>query len=584
MKRYILILSAFIWTTIEGQQLKTRFEKTNGTESATYFETIDFYNRLDKVSNKIKVNTTTNLTDAGYPLHWISISADGKLSPQQWHNNNKIVILINNGIHAGEPDGIDASMMLVRDVAIEKVILPKNVCLVIIPVYNIGGCLNRNSNTRVNQAGPIEYGFRGNSQYLDLNRDFTKSDSRESKLFAQLFHFIDPDIFIDNHVSDGADYQHIITMLTTQYDKLGKPLGEYVKEKFEPAVYASMHQKGWDMCPYVNFDTTDITLGMEQFYDPPRFASGYAALWQCMSFVIETHMLKPFKERVTGTYEVMKSIIEEASKQSEKIIDVKRKSIEQTIAQKSFPLNWIVDRNQFSYINFKGYEQAFKTSEVTGFKRLYYDHNKPFTKQINFFNVFTPQDFFESPDYYIIPQGWHSVIDLLKLNNVQMNRLSKDTMIYVEGYKIVDYKTSTKAYEKHYRHYDVKANTIYGSLKFLKGDYIIPTQQRAKRFLAEMLEPTGNDSYFSWNFFDAILQQKEGYSDYRWEDIAAEILKNNPFLKHLLNEKKQMDSSFSVNASAQLYWIYTHSLYYEPGHLQYPVYKIKYLKTNSSVK
>lgn len=560
-----------------AQEIKTVFEKSNGQESATYFETIDFYTQLSKISKKIKINTTSDLTDAGYPLHYISISADGKFDPKQWHKDKTITILINNGIHAGEPDGIDASLLLARDIAINKINLPKNICLVIIPAYNIGGCLNRNSNTRVNQVGPKEYGFRGNSQYLDLNRDFTKNDSKESKLFTQIFHTIDPDIFIDNHVSDGADYQHTMTLLTTQYNKLGEPLGNYLKNILEPSIYASMHQKNWDICPYVNFDAiSNINMGMEQFYDPPRFASGYAALWQCISFVAETHMLKPFKDRVTATYALMKAVIEESSIQAIDIYNAKESTIQQTIEQKIFPLQWTVDSTIFSTITFKGYEQAFKTSNVTGFKRMYYDHNKPFTKEIKYFNTFTPQDFCESPDYYIIPQGWYNVIDLLKLNAVQMNRLTKDTIIYVEEYKIADFKTSTTAYEKHYKHYDVKTISFKDSMKFLKGDYIIATKQRARRFLAELLEPTGKDSYFTWNFFDAILQQKEGYSDYRWEDIAEDVLNNNKSLKKEFEIKKLTDTAFKANASAQLYWVYTHSKYYETGHLRYPVYKINY--------
>ena len=171
---------------------------------------------------------------------------------------NKIVILINNGIHAGEPDGIDASMMLARDIVNKKVTLPKNVVLAFIPIYNIGGCLNRNSTSRVNQNGPVEYGFRGNSQNLDLNRDFIKCDSRETMSFANIFQNLNPDIFIDNHVSDGADYQHTMTLLTTQYDKLGGDLGNWLKNNFEPSIYHNMKEKGWDLIPYVDFEFTFI--------------------------------------------------------------------------------------------------------------------------------------------------------------------------------------------------------------------------------------------------------------------------------------------------------------------------------------
>ena len=136
------------------------------------------------------------------------------------------------GIHPGEPDGIDASMMLVRDIVLRKLRLPDNVVLAFIPVYNIGGCLNRSAFSRANQNGPKEYGFRGSAQNLDLNRDFTKCDSKEAKAFAAIFHLLDPDILIDNHVSDGADYQHTMTLLTTQYNKLGAGLGGWLKGQF----------------------------------------------------------------------------------------------------------------------------------------------------------------------------------------------------------------------------------------------------------------------------------------------------------------------------------------------------------------
>src|SRR5882757_5158712 len=222
--RKILFLSAtlFIFTSIHAQQC--RFENTNGLESATYFESIDWYKNLDKKSPLVLVKEM-GMSDAGYPLHLVLVSNDGKFDAVQWHKQNKAVILINNGIHPGEPDGIDASMMLVRDIVLGKLQLPNNVALAFIPVYNIGGSLNRGSYSRANQNGPKEYGFRGNAQNLDLNRDFTKCDSKDAKSFTQIFHLLDPDILIDNHVRDGADYQHTMTLLASQYDKLGADLG-----------------------------------------------------------------------------------------------------------------------------------------------------------------------------------------------------------------------------------------------------------------------------------------------------------------------------------------------------------------------
>ncbi len=550
-----------------------RFELSNGKESATYFEAIQWYKNLDKASANVLVKEI-GMSDAGYPLHLVLVSNDGKFDAVQWHKQNKAVILINNGIHPGEPDGIDASMMLARDIVAKKVTLPQNVALAFIPVYNIGGCLNRNSYSRANQNGPLEYGFRGNAQNLDLNRDFTKCDSKESKSFAQIFHLLDPDILIDNHVSDGADYQHTMTLLTTQYDKLGAGLGGWLKEIFEPQLYKGMVEKKWDMVPYVNFETADFGKGMEMFYDPPRYSSGYAALFQTIGFVPETHMLKPFKDRVLSTYALLQTVIEKAGANANELIAQRNKAKAATIKEKLWPLSWNIDSTKFSTITFKGYEQGFKPSDATGLKRMFYDHDKPFTKPVKFFNVFQPSNLITAPSAYIIPQGWHAVIDLLKLNNVLLKQFGNDTIIEVEAYHIDDYKSSTRPYEKHHRNSGVKVTVLKQRIKFLKGDYLIPMNQIANRYIVEMLEPTGDDSFFAWNFFDAVLQQKEGYSDYRWDDLAAEVLENNPALKQKLEEKKAVDAKFAANSSAQLDFIYKNSPYYEPGHNRYPVYRL----------
>lgn len=574
MRKTILLLAIFFTYYNAGAQ-QCRFEKTDGLETATYFEAINWYKNLDKVSSKVLVKEM-GMTDAGYPLHLVMVSDDGKFDPLQWHKQNKAVILINNGIHPGEPDGIDASMMLVRDIVKNKIKLPGNVALAFIPVYNIGGCLNRNSYSRANQNGPKEYGFRGNAQNLDLNRDFTKSESKNAKSFAQIYHFVDPDILIDNHVSDGADYQHTMTILTTQYNKLGAELGGWLKNKFEPQLYKSMADKGWDMVPYVSFETAGPEKGMVMFYDSPRYSSGYTTLFQTIGFMPETHMLKPYKQRVLSTYSFSETMIEKASLNAKELIAERKKARQQVSAQKSFALKWNVDTSKYSYVTFKGYEQAYKPSDATGLSRMYYDRTKPFTKQVRFFDTFKPNDIIEAPKAYIIPQGWWTVIDLLKLNGVQMQRFTKDTIIDVQAYHIDDYKSYPKPYEKHHKNMAVKTSVMNQQVRFLKGDYIIWLNQPANRYLVEMLEPTGDDSFFSWNFFDAVLQQKEGYSDYRWDDLAAEVLKNNPGLKAKLEEKKKTDEKFAANESAQLNFIYINSPYYEPSHNRYPVYRLNY--------
>lgn len=573
MKKIVSFLLLLQSIQLFPQEMITAFEKSKRLQTATYFDCIDYYKKLDAAFGSISIKTFGN-TDAGYPLQVVLFSTDKTFDPQKWHQQKKVVILINNGIHPGEPDGIDASMMLLRDLAQGKIKAPQNVVLAIIPVYNIGGSLNRNSFSRVNQNGPESFGFRGNAQNLDLNRDFTKCDSRNAQSFTQIFHWLNPDIFIDNHVSDGADYQHTMTLLTTQHNKLSGAIGDFLHTVFEPALYKSMEQKQWPMCPYVNFEQGNPDKGWEAFNDPPRYSSGYTTLFQTIGFVPETHMLKPFADRVLSTYAFMQSMIEQASIFSKEIIQKRKESIDAVKQQTAFALSWKCDTSKTDTINFKGYETGKKKSNVTGMDRMFYNHDQPFSKQIKFYNYFVGENFVTKPKAYIIPQGWHTVIDLLKLNTVEMKKLSKDFVIEVEAYHIDDYKTSPRAYEKHYRHSEVKVSSSQQSIRFLKGDYIIYTGQSADRFLVEMLEPTGDDSYFAWNFFDAILQQKEGYSNYRWEDVAAIYLEQHPELRTRLEEKKKADEKFAASASAQLYFVYKNSPYYEPAHLRYPVYRL----------
>jgi hypothetical protein len=561
--------------TIHANAQISPFEKSGGKETATYFEAIDWYKILAKKSHIVSIKTM-GTTDAGYPLHLVMLSSNEKFDPIQWHKQGKLVILINNGIHPGEPDGIDASMMLVRDIINKKIVLPKNVVVAIIPVYNIGGCLNRNSYTRANQNGPIEYGFRGNSQNLDLNRDFTKCDSKEARSFTSIFHFLNPDILIDNHVSDGADFQHTMTLISTQYNKLGPTLGQWLRGIFEPKLYSSMSLKGWEMIPYVNFETTDFDKGMQMFMDPPRYSSGYAALFNTLAFVPETHMLKPFKERVKSTYDLMQTFIEQASISAIEIKKMRALATLEWMNEKKYPLKWVADSSTFSELTFKGYQTNYAASEATGLQKMYYDHQQPFEKKIKFYHQFSPADEVAKPKAYIIPQGWHEVIDLLKLNKVKLHQLNNDSLIRVTSYKIQDYKSYPKAYEKHHKNYGIRVSYTSKDQKFSRGDFIIFLNQTANRYLIEMLEPTGDDSFFAWNFFDAVLQQKEGYSDYRWEDIAAEILKKDSSLREKLKAKKDGDPKFAADSAAILDFIYKNSSYYEKNYLQYPVYRIEY--------
>lgn len=571
--RVLLFLLLFPHVLV-AQKGTTKFEQSGGTGSPTYLEIIDWWKKLDAASPIVKMQAMGE-TDACFPLHLILVSADGDFDISSLKRKGKVIFFINNGIHPGEPDGIDASMLLVRDIIEKKQYgLLKNVVLAIIPVYNIGGALNRSKNYRIDQAGPVEKGFRGNSENLDLNRDFIKCDSKDAMAFTKIFHLLDPDVFVDTHVSNGADYQHVMTLLTSQHNKLGGNLGTYLNLQFEPALYNLMKERGVDLVPYVNDFGSTPESGWPQFWDSPRYSTGYATLWNTFAFMPESHMLKPYNLRVNAMQSLLQSVVEFAAAHHGILKKFRSETTQQEQTQDSFTIAWKWDSTQHQNITFKGYEGGYKKSDVSGLDRLYYDRSKPYEKQIPFYNVYVDSIRVAKPKAYIIPQGWWKVVERLRANGVQLQALKKDTSIEVESYRIESYKSGTRPFEGHHLNYNVALSKTIKSVSFRKGDYLIPMNQNANRFLMETLEPQGEDSYFAWNFFDAILQQKEGFSDYVFEETAATFLKTHADVRQQLDDRKKTDSLFAKSAEAQLDFVFKHSPYYEPAHLQYPVYRV----------
>jgi hypothetical protein len=550
----------------------THFEMTNGEETATYLQIIDFYIQLAKEFPEINIQTI-GTTDSGNPLHMVTYNVDGDFNIKKIYDD-KTIILINNGIHPGESDGIDATMLLYRDLAVGKINPPDNTVLVTIPVYNVGGALNRNSTTRANQNGPKSYGFRGNTQNYDLNRDFIKADTENAKTFSQIYHLTNPDIFIDNHVSNGADYQYTLTHLFTQHNKLGEELGNYLNSEMMPQLEANLAKIDWNITPYVNVFNEVPEKGFSQFMDYPRYSTGYTTLWNTLGMMVETHMLKPYKQRVEGTYHLMKKMIAIAEKDGSRIKKLRKNASTRHLNWKYYPITWAIDTTKSSTLNFKGFEADTLISEVTGFKRLKYDRTRPFTKEVAYQNYFKPIDSVEIPKTYIIKKGWNKIIDRLELNEIEYSTLGQDSTITVESYRISSYKTQQQPYEGHYPHYNTKLKKTIKTMIFSEGDILIPTDQIGIRYLLETLEPEAKDSFFNWNFFDVILQQKEGFSPYVFEDDALKMLNKDPELKEYFELKKQSDEAFAKDWYKQLEWLFKRSKHYEAAHMQYPIYRI----------
>ncbi len=568
---YLLFLIPLTAQTQPMTNWTTPFEQHDNT-TATYAETIAYYQKLAAAFPQLQLSEHGS-TDSGYPLHVAVLSTDQDFDPVSLRKKNKSILLINNAIHPGEPCGVDASMMLLRDILndSQKLAQLENTVLVIIPFYNIGGGLNRNSHSRTNQNGPLAYGFRGNARNLDLNRDFIKCDTRNARTFNQIYTRWLPEVFIDNHTSNGADYQYTMTLIPTHPDKMASALAEELERNMLPALFAQMEEKKWEMTPYVYARETPDE-GIAGFMDLPRYSSGYASLFHSISFMPETHMLKPFADRVKSTQAFMECMIDYLEKNGAAVRAARSKAVEESLAQRKIALNWQLDPQQVEKVMFKGYEAKYRKSEVSGLERLYYDREAPYEKEIPYYNTYRTSLSVEKPMAYILPQAYQDIVERLEWNGVKLDRLAEDMDIEVELYRIGDFKTGSGPYEGHYLHSEVEVESSLQKWSYRKGDYVISTQQPLlDRYIIETLEPQAPDSWFAWNFFDAVLNQKEYFSAYVFEDLAAEYLKNDPELQKALEARRAEDSEFAQSARAQLQFVYERTAHYEKTHRIYPV-------------
>jgi len=573
MKLKTLLFSLCSSIFFAQSSFRTPFEKGNGNTTVTYDEMNAYYQDLSENFKTIQY-LKKGEDDNGKPIYVVVYNPFPEKELEKLRKD-KAVLFINNGIHPGEPDGIDATMMLMKDLATKKIKTPQNFIVAAIAAYNVSGMLNRGSFSRANQNGPEQYGFRGNTRNYDLNRDFIKADSKNARSFQEIYHWLKPDVFIDNHVSNGADYQYTFTYISTFKERLGNVLGEYFYKNYQAKNLEDLKKLGYESTPYVNIHGDVPEVGFAAFEDSPRYSTGYTSLFNSLGTVPETHMLKPYDKRVDATYKYMLVNLQNLDKEYKKIKELRLGNLKQYQAGKQYGIRWKIDSTQFTTMDFKGYEGKYKPSEISGKPRLYYDRSKPFTKNIKLFTTAVPTGYITIPKYYVIPQSQYRVIEEFERNKIQMKPLQKDSTILVESYKINDFKTVKNPYEGHYLHYETTVDKINKKVIFSAGDYVISTQQEGVKYIIETLEPEALDSFFNWNFFDGILGQKEYYSAYIFEDTASELLKKDKKLKEAFENKKTTDKKFAEDGQAQLDWIYRNSPYFEEKTFrQYPIYRV----------
>lgn len=553
--------------------------KWTGNTTPTYSALIDHLKNVSKNHNEVELYAMGS-SDYGLPIYVCIVNGAQDSIKTFEKARNETTILINNAIHPGEPDGINACLIwLDKWIAGGKNVdhLP---VIAFIPAYNVGGMMNRSSTSRANQNGPDEYGFRGNARNLDLNRDFIKMDSENAFTFCTLFHALEPDVFVDNHVSNGADYQYTLTYISQMKERMAPSIRSLVYGTMLPEMTKNLRIKKWDLFPYVELKGETPDEGIYAFNDLPRYAMGYAGLFNSISFTVETHMLKPFPERVQATLAFMEELIDWTINNANRIEQSRKKANQWVQEQSWFRLNYELSEEKDS-INFKGYEHTFPVNDITELKRLYYDRSKPYQKMIPYYNRYIPKDSIQVPAFYIVGGQEKEVIRRLEINKIEFLKILKDSLADVQSFVVKNFKSSDRPYEGHFKHKEMNYEIMNFKYKLKPGDVIVPTKQNSALFIHSVLQPKAEDSYFTWNFFDSYLQEKEYFSNYVFIDKIQEILESDSKLKEEYLQRKNVDESFRNSEWQQLYFIYSKSEYFEPSFMRLPVYQLNSFKNRN---
>jgi hypothetical protein len=563
---------------LQGQNWQTYYEKSGFLETPRYDETINFCERLDQASTQINFKSIGK-SPQGRDIPLLIIDKDGLTDPGLIRNKGRVIVLLQSCIHPGEPEGKDATLMFIRDLIIDKKnkSLLDKVSLLVIPIFNVDGHERFNAFNRINQNGPKEMGWRTNALNLNLNRDFLKADAPEMQHWLKMYNTWLPDFFVDIHTTDGADYQYELTYDIEKQGLLDSGLSRWLNDIYDTRINKGMADAGYKVFPYVQFrEWHNPRSGLIKSVAFPLVSTGYAAVQNRPAVLIETHMLKDYKTRVSVVYQMVLTtlgIINHQSETLKTLISMADKSTSSANFRKEpMPVSYKVSKTDSIMIDFKGYEYTIQKSDLTGGDWFQYDNTKPVNMKVPFFNKSIVEKTVKLPTSYIVPVEWADLIEKLSLHGIQTEKLQKDSMMSVTMLHFTNADFRTEPNEgKHM----VKVNTseVKESRLFRKGSVIVPTNQRTAKVIAFLLEPTAQGSLVEWGYFNSVFEQKEYGETYVMEKVAREMLANDPQIKKEYEQTVKDNPDYKDQWSI-LNWFYNRSKWADINYMVYPVGKI----------
>jgi hypothetical protein len=552
--------------------LRTLAEISNFERTGDYAECIAFYRQLAARSLYARL-VPVGKTGEGLELYVLIVSKDRTFTPQAAARTGKPVVLLQNGIHAGENGGKDAAMLLLRDVLVSKKFAGwlDHVILLSIPVFNADGHEHRSPYNRINENGPAEMGFRVTSQRLNLNRDYMKADAPEMRAWLALYSTWLPELLIDNHVTDGSDYQWDVTIATHTEGDIAAPMGRWVKESYLPALLNGMEQLGHLVGWYYEGRSGDALNAMTA---SPRYSTGYAAARGRAALLVETHSLKPFRTRVWSHYDIMRTSIDTVAANAAALKQASRDAdrwVESLKPGERVMLEGRPGTRTESYTLRQLVSEKYR-GEAAGGEVVRYT-SEPVDRPALLNRSLVPSLEVAAPLGYLIPRQWAGVIGVLRAHGVKMEELIRPLTAEFDTLRFEKVEFATRPFEGRFQVTRFESRQVREKRTFPAGSVFVPVSQQAGRLIMDFLEPETVDSALKWGYFESIFEQKEYFSDYIFEPIAEQMLRQNAQLRADFDAKLK-DETFAKNPRARLMWLFQRSPYFEPDKDAYPVVRV----------
>lgn len=558
----------------------TRSERTDWQETSPYVETMQYCRRLMEASPWIRYSPF-GVSPQGRELPLLIVSKSGAFTPEAARNSGLPVVLVINGIHSGEIAGKEASLILLREMLItrEQASLLERVILLVVPIFNVDGHERTSPYNRINQNGPKEMGWRATAQNLNLNRDWMKADSAEMQSMLQMYNSWAPHLIIDNHVTNGGDYEYDISYILDDHPRTADSVRHYMKDYLEPFLEATLSERGHVPLSYFEFkDANDPAAGITSPPLSPRFSDGYGTVQNRPTIVVETHMLKSFEVRIRAHYNLMKAVLEKTSREPQVLL----RAVE-TADGESAELGNVYDpalaypisvelSDESEPIRFRGIEYAHVPSTLSGSMRLVYG-TQPQEITIPYYHTVVADRTVAPPLGYVIPPEWNEIHHRLRLHGIEFRKLKHSVRGEFETYRFTDVSFEAHPYEgRQQAHY--RSLPVVESRTLMAGSAVVRLNQRRSAVILGLLEPDAPDSMLAWGFLNSIFEEKEYAEGYILEKLAEQMLDNDDALRAEFEERLSVDEAFAASPAERLKFFYDRSPYKDPWQNAYPIVRI----------